>query len=302
MTLEPFFLAAGFDDDTGAIIRNVVDDMVQLGEIADLKVENQRGYTALASRWIRLSNDAAVLLGTTAIEAHRFQSYHPNQFLRRFRTEAGIALALEESGVYEQSFDDWLGKPGWLRFCKGDAQIESLEEMLSSYINRLESEGAPFAKDSTSILAVTNQPGEFFGKPRDGNRSRWTNPSELPDGFYIGAQKGFSENQWHPLLLKISSDGCRSHFINHNNSTIDSFELRNWLLLALSALNGKREKVFFDCKTSELQITCPLPASFFRCLKLAGEASAGWRYNVLNTRDVVEKLIRAFRLVEFCEA
>ena len=299
MTLEPFFLAAGFDEDTGAIIRDVADDMVELGEIADLKVENQRGYAALASRWIRLSDNVAVLLGTTATEKYRFHSYHPMQFLRRFTPKADIILDLENAGVYEQSFDDWLGRPAWSRFCKDGEQIESLEELLSVHIDNLESEGAPFSKDSTSILAVRNQPGGFFGQPWDSGPNRWTSPSELPDGFYIGAQKGFSENQWHPLLLKISGDGCKSHFVNNINSTADSFELRNWLLLALAARLGKRERMFVDHESSEFQITRPLPAPVLRCLTLAGEASTGWRYSVLNSRAFVEKLNRAFPFIEF---
>jgi len=298
-TIEPFFLAAGFDEDTGAIIREVADEMVELREIADLKVENQRGYAALASRWIRLSDNVAVLLGTTATEKDRFHSYHPMQFLRRFPPKADIIHDLENAGVYEQSFDDWLGRPAWLRFCKDGEQIESLEELLSVHIDNLESEGAPFSKDSTSILAVRNQPGEFFGQPWDIGPNRWTSPSELPNGFYIGAQKGFRENQWHPLLLKISGDGCKSHFVNHLNSTADSFELRNWLLLALAARLGRRERMFVDHESSEFQITCPLPAPVFRCLTLAGEASTGWRYSVLNSRALVEKLNRSFPFIEF---
>ena len=297
-TIEPFFLAAGFDEDTGAIIREVADEMVELREIADLKVENQRGYAALASRWIRLSDNVAVLLGTTATEKDRFHSCHPMQFLRRFSPKADIIHDLENAGVYEQSFDDWLGRPAWLRFCKDGEQIESLEGLLSLHIDSLESEGAPFSKDSTSILAVRYQPGEFFGQPWDSGRNRWTIPSELPDGYYIGAQKGFSENQWHPLLLKISGDGCKSHFVNHNNSTADSFELRNWLLLALAARQGQRERVFVDHESSEIQVTCPLPAQVFRCIKLSGEATTGWRYRVLDSIALIEMLNRAFPMVE----
>lgn len=298
-TIEPFFLAAGFDEDTGAIIREVADEMVELREIADLKVENQRGYAALASRWIRLSDNVAVLLGTTATEKHRFHSYHPMQFLRRFRPKADIIQDLGNAGVYEQSFDDWLGHPDWLRYCEKNELIESLDALLSFHIESLDSEGAPFDLDSTSILAIKDHPGEFFGQPWDSGRNRWTSPSELSDGIYVGAQKGFGESQWHPLLLKVSAGGCKSQFINHNNSTRDSFELRNWLLIALAARQGKRERILVDHESSEMQLTCPLPAQVIRCLKLTGELSATWRYSVLNSRALVERMMQAFPLLEF---
>lgn len=298
-TIEPFFQAAGFEEDAGSIIREVADEMVELGEIADLRVENQRGYAALASRWIRLSDNVAVLLGTTATEKHRFHSYHPMQFLRRFRPKADIVLDLENAGVYEQSFADWLGEPNWLRFCERNEHIESLDALLSFYIEALDSEGAIFSSDSTSILAIKNQPGEFFGQPWDSGRNRWTPPSELSDGIYIGAQKGFAERQWHPLLLKISSAGCKSHFINYNNSIYESFELRNWLLIALAARNAKPEKILVDHGGSELQLTCPLPTQIIRCLKLVGESSGGWRYSVLNSRALVDEMMQAFPFIDF---
>lgn len=298
MALEPFFFAAGFDEDTGAIIRDVADDMVELGEIADLKVENQRGYAALASRWIRLSDNVAVLLGTTT-DKLSFRSYHPRQFLRRFRPKTDVIKDLEIAGVYEQSFEDWLGQPDWIRFCEKNELIESLDALLSFQIESLDSEGVRFDLDSTSILAIKDHPGDYFGQPWDSGRNRWIAPSELPVGVYVGAQKGFGDRQWHPLLLKISPGGNKSYFINHNNTNYDSFELRNWLLIALAARQGKRERVLVDHESSELQLTCPLPAQVIRCLKLAGEVSAPWRYSVLDSRALVDKMVNAFPQLEF---
>ena len=84
-SLETLLAASGFDNDAGGTIRNVADRMVVVGELADVRVENQRGYAAVPSRWIELSRNDAVLLGTVCTEQHRFQSYHPKRFLRRFR-------------------------------------------------------------------------------------------------------------------------------------------------------------------------------------------------------------------------
>lgn len=93
------------------MIRDVAERMVDVGELSDLKVENQRGYSAMPSRWIELSRNDAVLLGTTATETHRFSSFHPRQFLRRFRPSDRIIADLGSIGVSQQSFEDWLGEP-----------------------------------------------------------------------------------------------------------------------------------------------------------------------------------------------
>lgn len=299
-TIEPFLIAAGFHEDAGAIIREVADEMVDLGEIADLRVENQRGYAALASRWIRLSDNIAVLLGTTATEKHRFHSYHPMQFLRRFRPRGLIIEDLERAGVYEQSFEEWLGEPEWKRFCKPVEHMEKLDELLTWHIELLENDGAPFPLSNTLIRAVRMEPGDYFGQPWDSGKSRWTSPGSLPEGVYIGAQPGHGERQWHPLLLKITSAECKSHFLNHGNNSVESFELRNWLLVALASRTGKREKVFVDHDTSELQFTCPLPSQVIRTFKLAGERSGPWRYGVLNSRALVDTVHPVFPEIEFC--
>jgi len=299
-TIEPFLLAAGFEEDAGLIIRDVADEMVDLGEIADLRVENQRGYAALASRWIRLSDNVAVLLGTTATEKHRFHAYHPLQFLRRFRPRVPIIEDLERAGFYEQSFEEWLGEPDWKRFCSRTEHIETLDALLSWHIDALESDGAPFSADDTSIRAIIHEPDNFFGNPWEQGRTRWTSPSNLAEGVYVGAQPGFVERQWHPLLLKISSDGCKSYLLNHNNSSVDGFELRNWLLLALASSNGKRERVIVDHEISELHCTFPQPSQLIRCLKLAGELSNSWRYSVLDSRACVDLMRHTFADIEFC--
>jgi len=280
-SIEPFFLAAGIEEDSGRIIQDVADEMVELRELAELKVENQRGYVTLPSRWLRMSDDVAILLGATATETYEFNFNHPKQFPRRFQPKKEVVRKLEDAGIYEQSFEDWLGKPGWSLYCEPNHHIDSLDALLSFYIESLESEGALFDVSNTSILAIKYDPGAFFGQPWDSGRTRWTSPAELPEGIYLGAQRGFHERQWHPLLLKTSVSSCKSYFIN-SKTTNHIYDLRNWLLLALAARNGKREMVLTNHDSSCLQITFPLPAQVIRCLKLAGESSSPWQYRKLS--------------------
>ena len=297
--IEPYLNASGFFNEASHLIREVADEMVTVGEIADLRVENQRGYAALPSRWIPLGDNVAILLGTTATEKHRFYAYHPNQFLRRFRPKHAMLQDLDRAGISCEPFITWFGEPGWARFCAPGDCIESLDSLLDRHITDLEREGAPFSPDDTSIRIVNFSPGDFFGQPWEQTRSRWITPKQVADGIYIGAQPGYSERQWHPLLVKIQRDVCKSQVIHFNNNVADSFELRNWLLLALSSRNRLRERVIVDHINSELQLTFPAPKQLIRCLKLAGESDNAWRYSVLNSRPLVDLLSGVFAEIDF---
>lgn len=297
--IEPFLIAAGFNTDANAVIRDVADRMVGIGELADLRVENQRGYAALPSRWIELHENDAVLLGTTATETHRFFSCHPHQFLRRFRPQDRIVADLDRIGVYKQSFNDWLGEPGWKKLVDTTQRIESLSDLLGWHIAKLEEEGILFSLSDTPILAIKNQPGVFFGQPWDNKNSRWIAPSKLPDGIYLGAQHGYAERQWHPLLLSISAGVGKSRALHCNNDNSAVHELRNWLLIALGSHRSCSERVEVDLNNCEIQLTFPAPAQLRSCLNLAGEESKTWRYSVLDSRATERLLSRAFPEISF---
>lgn len=299
--IEPFLIAAGFNTDANAVIRDVADRMVEIGELADLRIEHQRGYVALSSRWIELYENDAVLLGTSATETQRFFSCHPRQFLRRFRLQDRIVTDLEKIGVYKQSFDEWLGEPGWKKLVDTTQRIESLSDLLGWHVAKLEEEGVLFSLSETPILAIKNKPGEFFGQPWDNENSRWIAPRNLPDGIYLGAQHGYAERQWHPLMLSISAGVGKSRTLHCNNDITAVHELRNWLLIALGSKKSSLERIEVDTRNCELHLTFPAPAQLSRCLKLAGEESKSWRYSVLNTQATQRLLIKAFPDIDFCE-
>lgn len=298
--IEPFLIAAGIEGDANKAIQAVAGRMVDVGELADLKVEKQRGYSAMPSRWIKLSETEAVLLGTTATETHRFSSYHPNQFLRRFRPSDDIINDLALIGVSEQSFDDWLGQPGWKSLVDPSQEIETLAGLLDWQLNKLDQEGSPLFVTETKVLAINHQPGEFFGSERKPERSRWTFPSNLDDGIYLAAQPGQNEHHWIPTLLRIEGRDARSISLNCRNDSAATYDLRNWLLIALGRMNGKPEVIVADHEASELQFTFPASMQAIRILQLAGEPTGKWqRYAVLDSRSTMVLLSTALPQLKF---
>ncbi|MCD0458663.1 hypothetical protein [Roseiconus lacunae] len=292
--IEPFLIAAGFEGDVKKAIQSVAGRMVDVGELADLKVENQRGYSAMPSRWIKLSDLDAVLLGTTATETHRFSSYHPNQFLRRFRPSDDIINDLARIGVREQSFDDWLGEPGWKSLVDPSQEIETLSGLLDWHLNKLDQEGSPLIVSETKVLAINHQPGDFFGSERKPERSRWTSPAKLDDGVYLAAQPGQNEHHWIPTLLRIEGSDAKSIFLNCRNDTAATYDLRHWLLIALGDMTGKHEQLEADHVASEIQCTFPIPSQISRILNLLGEPTGRWQqYAVLDSRIALDLLLRA---------
>ena len=297
--IEPFLIAAGFQGDVNKAIQAVVGRMVDIGELAHLKVENQRGYSAMPSRWIKLSDTDAVLLGTTATETHRFSSYHPNQFLRRFRPSVGSRNDLARIGVGEQSFDHWLGQPDWRSLLDPSQDIDTLADLLNWHIKKLDHEGSPLSVRETRILAVSHQPGEFFGSELTPERSRWTHPCKLNNGIYLAAQPGQNEHHWIPTLMQIEGDEGKSISLNCRNDSAATYDLRNWLLIAIGEKNATPERVDIFHDSCEVQCTFPITKQIERVLNLLGEPTGSWqRYTVLDLRVAAGLIGYAFPMLE----
>lgn len=279
-SLETLLAASGFDNDAGGIIRNVADRMVVVGELADVRVENQRGYAAVPSRWIELSENEAVLLGTVCTEKHRFQSYQPKQFLRRFRPCDSIVTDLDRIGVKQESFAEWCGPPEWLRLVRTDEGLTSLVDLWSWQVSQLHARGAPLDLQYTKTLAIAPQPGAYFGRPWSSGSTRWTKPIDLPDGCYLAAQPGYHERQWHPLIIEMTGGEARSLLVGQGLSSSEAYDLHNWLLLARAESMGVREKIMVDTHASEIALTFPPPRQLTRVLGLIGESIGSWKYNV----------------------
>lgn len=290
-TLEPYFLAASFDDVAKTAIQQVASAMAEVGELADLKVENQRGYSALPARWIQIHENGAVLLGTTATGMHRFQPQHQNQFLRRFRPSRNIVSEFSRLGVVEQSFDAWLGTPGWRKFSEPGQSIDTLDDLLSFYLGRLDSAGSPVRPGPTNILVVDHRPGGFFGSERNPKNSRWIPCDDLEDGVYIGAQRGQNENHWIPLLIRKDGGIAKTLELFHRRQA-DINDLRNWMLIAIGARNHRKEIIRIEAGASQVSCTFPMPAAIQRILRLVGEQTGGWQRYAVSGPNAVGDLLR----------
>lgn len=297
--IEALLAASGFDNDAGGYIRDVADRMVAVGELADIRVENQRGYAALPSRWIALSKNDAVLLGTVCTEQHRFQSYHPKQFLRRFRPSDSIVSDLDRIGVKRQSFADWFGPPEWLRLVRTDEKLYRLEDLWSWYVAQLRDRGAPLDLQHTRTLAIAPQPGKYFGSPWNSGNTRWTKPTELPEGCYLAAQPGYHERQWHPLIIEITDGQARSLLVGEGLKSSEAYDLRNWLLLARAEFMKVREQITVDTGACEIALTCPAPRQLARSLDLIGESAGIWKHSVLNVAATSELISNELVGIEF---
>lgn len=289
--IEPFLLAVGFEGDANKVIQSVAQRMVDVRELADLKVENQRGYSAMPSRWIKLSDMDAVLLGTTATETHRFSLYHPNQFLRRFRPSDDIVNDLASIGVGEQSFDDWLGQPEWRSLVDPAQELDTLSDLLDWHLNKLDLEGSPLSVSETSILAINHSSGGFFGSERKPERSRWTHPSRLENGIYLASQPGQNEHHWIPTLLRINGNEGKTISLNCRNDSAATYDLRNWLLIAIGEKTGNPEQIDVGRGDCEIQCSFPMPRQAGRILNLLGEPTGKWQQYVVLDSYVASNLI-----------
>jgi hypothetical protein len=299
--IEPFLHACDFEGDVSKIIRDVADRMVEVGEITELKVENQRGYSAMPSRWVRINSTDAVLLGTADIQTYPFSPIHPWQFLRRFRIRDSRRLIadLSDIGVEEQSFEGWIGEPGWNALVNGSNTPETLNGLLELFISKLEHEGSRLLISESNVRAICHHPGRFFGHPWSVGKSRWKSVSQLKDGIYVGAQPGYHERQWHPVLLSIEAGEGRSLTLNCRNSVKATYEMRNWLLIALSAQKGQSEVIDANEETNEIQVTFPAPSQIKNILQLVGESTGKWQhYSSPDWNRVVEQLLLKFPQIQ----
>lgn len=296
--IEALLVASGFDDDAGRLIRDVADRMVAVGELADIRVENQRGYAASPSRWIALSEKDAVLLGTVCTEQHRFHSSHPKQFLRRFRPSDRIVSDLDRVGVTRQSFAEWYGPPEWLRLVRTNETLNGLEDLWQWHVSQLRERGASFDLQYTKTLAIAPQPGAYFGRPWSSGRTRWTKPIDLPDGCYLAAQPGHHERQWHPLIIEMTGGEARSLLVGQGLNSSEAYDLHNWLLLARAEVMGVREKIMVDTQVCEIALTFPPPRQLTRVLGLVGESIESWKYNVRDAAAMTNLVSNEFVGVE----
>ena len=302
LRLEPLVQASGFGDDAWTHIRQVADELVQIGELQELHVDHQRGYAAQTARWVRLSETSAAILGVMETCYDRLEPEHPLQYVRRFDPRDSEAVqALAERGIYEQTLEQWGGRPDWHQSTQEDRLPGTLSGLWSWYIDRLETAGAPLAPSDTVVQAVAPKPGDFFQVPPESNSGRWTSPAILPHGVYLGAQPGYNERHWKPLLIEVSEANSRSLFLDSGTEHETHWDLFCWLLMARGTSYPEREQIRVDCRKDLLQLTFPIPKHKQRLLKLYGESLGRWAYHIPDLVTKRDDLREQFPAVQWID-
>ena len=275
--LTPILDVAGFGPKSIERARELADEMADIGESAHVQIDGQRGWASRPSRWLRLGNCLAVVLGVSAIPNSIAGPTQDRQFVRRFDpTDISALRQLAAQGIEEQPLEKWIGTPDWHAWTKSANSARSLDELWRSQVHRLQERGDPFDPGDSKLLCVGPAPGSFFGQPVPGGQGRWVAPSQLPDGIYLGAQVGYSDSHWRPLLVELSNAKGTSLLLDVGSDSVATWELFRWLLIARGLAVGAEEIV--DINASEIQLTFPVPKQLTRYLKLVAESENNWRF------------------------
>jgi len=300
--IMPMLEAAGFSADAGASIRRVADEMVDIGELVDLRVDHQRGYAAWPSRWVRLGATSAAILGVSITDHLELEPAHDLQCVRRFNPqEADVVASLADQGVLEETFETWYGQPSWCNCMTADPMPQTLANLWAWQVREVENRGAEFAPNDTAIQAIAPTPGNFFQWPPKAASGRWTSPASLPEGVYLGAQPGHHERHWVPLMILLDSGIGRSLILESGSDNESHWELFCWLLVARGTEYPQREQIHVDYEGSTIKPSFPLPSQIQRCLKLCGESLGKWAFNVSDVAGAIDAISSRCDAVEWVQ-
>jgi len=299
-SIMPMLEAAGFTADAGTHIRRVADEMVDIGELVDLRVDHQRGYAARPSRWVRIGATSAAVLGVSTTHHLRLGPKHDLQYIRRFNPQnADVVALLADQGVLEETFDAWYGHPSWCNWMTADPMPQTLANLWSWQVSEVENRGAEFAPDDTAIQAVAPTPGNFFQWPPKAASGRWTSPANLPGGVYLGAQPGHHERHWIPLMILLANGIGRSLILESGPDHDSHWDLFHWLLVARGTEYPQREQIHVDYENSSIKASVPLPSQIQRCLKLCGESLGKWAFHVSDVAGTIDAISSRCDAVEW---
>jgi hypothetical protein len=250
--------------------------MAQIGELSHVRIDGQKGWASRPSRWLRLGNHLAAVLGVAAVRHIIGRPNQSGQYVRRFDPlDEAIVGQLSAQGIHEEPIEKWMGTPDWHQWLDSTTSITSLDELWRFQVRRLQERGDPFDPTNSSLLCIGPAPGDFFGRPTLGGQGRWVSPSQLPNGIYLGAQIGYSESHWRPLIIELSDGKGISLLLDGGKDSASAWQLLRWLLIARGIVIAQEERV--DATSSGIQLTFPIPEQLRRYLTLVAENEASWK-------------------------
>ncbi|MBF9151708.1 hypothetical protein [Novosphingobium jiangmenense] len=247
------FLAAGFAEDlVRGRVSDVVDALIDVGDITPVRLGGKASLVLSRQRWIAIAPDDFAFLGN--VDAERPAAGVLDGYVRR-------SASLPEHASAED-FALFMGAPGYRRHLarrtagSGDGAIQEFWATLTSALRH---DGQPL--DPSQMRAVIDPPGShngYFGQHNQPTVSgRWK--LSAPEGVWCGARPGRSANEWHPILIGVSGSEVVS---------LDLFDWDEWAwaLLARGYAVGAPERS--EWKSDTLSFQHPVPAHYLRAMRL----------------------------------
>jgi hypothetical protein len=266
------------------LTKSARENLIQLGEIAEVSVAGTTQIAPTAPRLIRLGDDTSALVGalpTRLVEADLGES-----LVRRFSPkDVEIVSALSEAGATDYwPLGDWATSarfPSSPHF-SSLMPLASITAAWKIVEEELRNESQPVS-DLNTLRVLCGCQGTFFGRPFEpGNEGRWEKPHR--PGVWIGRRRGYQENHSRPTLVFVDQDGGVK-----SADFYDEEEYR-WAVVAMGVENGASEIVRFFDKGDLIEAHCSFPPSLplKRLLTLCGDRVAAWAWAL--PKDVYPEL------------
>lgn len=260
------FIAAGFAEDlVRARVGNVVDALIDVGDVTPVRLSGKASLVLSRPRWIAIEPQDFAFLGRDDAETPVAGAM--NGYVRRATALADYATAEE--------FVSFMGAPAYRRHLArrtGGSGDGALGEFWATLTSALRHDGQPL--DASQMRAVVDPPGAhdgYFGQHNQQTVSgRWK--VGAPDGTWCGVRPGRNPSEWHPILIGVSGSDVQS---------LDLFDWDEWAwaLLARGSALGAPERS--EWKADILSFQHPIPAQYVRALRLlARPGDRRWTWTI----------------------
>ena len=271
--------AAGLRDRASALVLDVLQRLLRLGECADLRVGHERYIAPAPARWIRTGEQSAALLGVgpapEGIVEHGPDA-SGDDIVRRVQVQNDDDLAaLRMAGVRETSIDEWLMPFGYLDHARRRAghliRSDGLtpSQFWELLVSRVADHGLLLGDDA-EIRSVVGASGGYFGQYNsDSSEGRWSDVA--PDGVWCAYRRGYGPQHWQPIILAVE-EGRR-----HAMDLYDGDEWR-WALIARGCHTGADERV--ERRGDRIGVGFPAPDQLVTAMDILGPRCGAWSWEV----------------------
>ena len=257
-------------------ILNVCEGLEELRDFVAVGIGREHGWVKAEPRWLKLDEEHAVLLGsvppTTEKEVFDPADQNRADAVRRFSLSNVDDKQLED--VEPLTLNEWLGPAEWCQFVEDETERKhvGLSEFWEIQKSRL-SQSSLTSDDENSTTFLCSGTGSYFGNFRSGTPSgRWQTVSDTDDGIFVGARKGFNENDWRYFLGEVNDHQLR------NVVGLENYAELSWTLIAKGISTGNEE--VWGIENRNLSFTFPPPKQLGRLCDLFGSRNGAWKWKL----------------------